>query len=349
MTSKTYSVPSGSYALFLDKTNQQILTCKTFRYMGDRIFCLKQNSSEPLSMDEIYINIEREKKWILSKHEYVTNPPKNLRLLKTSNNSMYHICDNHSHDDNFIGGQKKEAESDEQTLRRELREELFINDEETEQEKKIKNVLSNLITIVKSKNKVIFLINFNGLDESLQKFLNDGTNNKKKFQKNIKMCENIDATEGEIHKLIWLSKDIFLQKLQSTLRKFNYEDVLSKGDSEFNKFLDSTSSEESSAPTEFKVPDSDTATFDNVKIGDKLEAVADLVLTSILRINKGEKCIVKSISRSQVLAKKGFSTVDITKDFKEGNFKKIITGGFYEKYVKYKNKYLILKKSKKVN
>lgn len=347
MTSKAYSVPSGSYALFLDKTNQQILTCKSFKYMGNRIFCLKQSSGEPLSMDEIYINIEREKKYIVDNREYATNPPKNLRLLKTSDNSMYHICDNHSHFDNFIGGQKKETETDKQTLCRELREELFINDEETEQEKKIKNILSNLITIVKSENKVIFLINFNGLDESLQKFLTDGTDNKKKFQKNIKMCGNIDATEGEIQKLMWLSKDIFLQKLQSTLRKFNYDDVLSKRDSEFNKFLDSTStSEESLAPTEFKVPDSDIATFDNVKIGDKLEAVTDLVPTSILRINKGEKCIIKSISRLQVLAKKGFSTIDITKDFKEGSFKKIITGGFYQKYVKYKNKYLILKTSK---
>lgn len=353
MTSKTNSAPSASYALFLDKTNQRILICKTFKYMGNRIFCLNDITGKPLSMDEIYTNIEREQQSIIGNDEYRSNPPKNLRLLKISNNSMYHICDNHSHFDNFIGGQKKGKENNEQTLRRELREELFINDEETEQERKIKDILSNLITIVISENKVkyekkivIYLINFNGLDESLQNFLNDGADDKIKFQKNIKMCENIDATEGEIHKLIWLPKDIFLEKIQGTLRKFNVDGVLSKDDSEFNKFLDSTSaSKDSLAPTEFKVTGSDIATFSNVKIGDELEAISDLVSPGIVPIKKGERCTIKSISRLEVLAKKGYSTVNITKDFKEGHLKKIITGGFYEKYVKYKNKYLILKKS----
>ena len=344
MTSKTHSVPSASYALFLDKINQRILTCKTFKYMGNRIFCLNDITGKPLSMSEIYTNIETEQKSIVGNDEYRSNPPKNLRLLKISNNSMYHICDNHSHFDNFIGGQKKGKENNEQTLRRELREELFINDEKTEQERKIKDIVSNLITTVESENKVIFLINFNGLDISLQNFLNDGADDKIKFQKNIKMCENIDATEGEIHKLIWLPKDIFLKKIQGTLHKFNVSGVLSKDDSEFNKFLDSTSApKESLAPTEFKVTGPNIATFSNVKIGDELEALSDLVSPGIVPIKKGERCTIKSISRLEVLAKKRFSTVNITKDLKEGHFKKIITGGFYEKYVKYKNKYLILK------
>lgn len=339
MISKTYSVPNGSYALFLDKINQQILTCKTFRYMGGRIFCVKKDSRELLPENEIYRNIDREKKIITA--EYKDDPAKNLRLLKISNNSMYHICDNHFHDDNFIGGhqekdeekEEKEAKEEEKgknTLCRELREELFINDEEEEQKRKIQNILSNLITNIKSGNKRIFLINFNGLDESLQKFLNDGVSGKIKFQKNIKMCGNIDATEGEIHKLIWLSKEDFLKKLETTLKKFNRNSVLSNSESEFNKFLTSTR-------------DSDIATFDNVKVNDKLEAISDLVPTRISQIKKGEICIVKRISKSEVIVGKGRSTIDVTADFKKGFFKKIISGGFYEKYIKYKNKYLTLK------
>ena len=276
----------ASYALFYTLVDTpKLLICKTYSGVKickkeARIYCrIGENKTNALKSTDIIIKeIDNVIKLLAESPTVFVN----LRPHKLSDNSIHFISDNSNLFYNFVGGGKENVETAVETLRRELDEELFINSNITDKKLMLDNIIENSTYEIISNDKVIFLINYDTLCESVKDFIKNGVINPTIFHKVGKSC-GVDVEMGEICSLQWIN---------------------------FAKFCDI------------------------IKIKDT--------------IGKVKGGMLNKFNENNILLNE-LKKIFLIEDIENKEIKNMDSGDYYEKYVKYKNKYLLLKKKLEEN
>jgi hypothetical protein len=225
------SITNSSYGLFYSKEKNSVLVCKTYYGLKiggkeEIIYCRRNKYSRDLkSPYEIQAQIEKTKKKLMDEGGYAVVFPHKL-----SKSSINFIAPGINTFYNLIGGGIEEREGKredkEQALRREIGEELFLNLDPSEREAVLDDIMRKIdYHPIPSEDKLIFFINYDILHESTKRHIRRGIEDSSMFKKTGKSC-GVDVELGEIDKLIWLTLNDAKREFKRSLVKFNEENLL---------------------------------------------------------------------------------------------------------------------------
>jgi len=159
-----------------------------------------------------------------------------------SNNSLNFISNKHTIT-NLLGGKKKDSETCDLTIKRELYEELFNNEDGIDKNRILCDIIKqfNDNKLITQKNDCIGLINYDILDDYTKKYIQSLIENNNKLLKLIKINDDVEVETGEIYKLKWITKGEFICKLRKSnlMTKFNILNNGEKLENIINKLLPS--------------------------------------------------------------------------------------------------------------
>ena len=246
-------VAPGAYILFYDLTKQeqsQYLLCRSYKGLKDDNFYRDPllpvdhfySSSRPKNEYRIYCNILRggpqDPNEIIRRKDLILGRLRDIhpyaRLKYFNENSMIFIDKTRdSYFKNLIGGKIKEGETYVNAALREFKEEILLNFEPLVQNSLIENLRPLLIDTMRvlSEDDVIYLVDFNRLNDALQVHINtliasaDHDNNGYIVGLSRLGTEcGVDNVEtGELHSIKWTNLDSV-----SKIQERQVKDIIAK-------------------------------------------------------------------------------------------------------------------------